>query len=174
MAPLPGTNDGDNDTFSKFWRRCHFSPVSAIEPIGESSINIDFERETVHSDDFIELGLNFDLTQFSENFECDCESGACSICTEIDYALQPDSKFITGDINCEFDDKDAELKENAGADIKKLMIAEEEYTATRRKKKHFAADDRAILMTQFLLKISLLNPMVEGISLIVQIWQLPP
>ncbi|XP_052735637.1 uncharacterized protein LOC128197582 [Vigna angularis] len=151
-----------------------FNSVSAIEPISESSVNINFERKTVQSDDFTELGLNFDLAQFSENFECDCESGSCSICAEIDYALQPNSKFITDAINCEFDDKDAELKENAGADIKKLMITEEEYTAMRRKKKHFVADDRAILMTQFLLIFSLLNHVMESISLIVQIWQHPP
>ncbi|KOM24574.1 hypothetical protein LR48_Vigan2316s000100 [Vigna angularis] len=54
------------------------------------------------------------------------------------------------------------------------MITEEEYTAMRRKKKHFVADDRAILMTQFLLIFSLLNHVMESISLIVQIWQHPP
>ncbi|KOM24913.1 hypothetical protein LR48_Vigan17s000900 [Vigna angularis] len=107
-----------------------FDSVSAIEPIGEGSVNIDLEIETVKSDNFIELELSFDLTQFSENFECDCESGSFSICAKIDYVLQPDSKFITDVINCEFDDKDAELKENTGADIKEFMIDEEEYTAT--------------------------------------------
>ncbi|KOM41385.1 hypothetical protein LR48_Vigan04g158300 [Vigna angularis] len=115
---------------------------------------------------------------FSENFECDCKSGSCSICAEIDYALQPNSKFITDAINCEFDDKDAEFKKNAGDDIKECMINEEEIFlqqfAMRRKKKHPAMDDKAILMKQFLLTFSLLNHVMESISLIVQIWQLPP
>ncbi|KOM31232.1 hypothetical protein LR48_Vigan01g078700 [Vigna angularis] len=167
--------------------------LSAIDPIGKSCVNIDFEIETVQSDDFIELGLNFDLTQFSENFECDCESGSCSICAEIGYALQPNSKFITDAIKCEFDDKNAELKENAGADIKELMIDEEEYTATSLSEpeifipvlhtqqllvegeillKQIAT--RRILMKQFFLKFSLLNPVIENISLLVQVWQLPP
>ncbi|KOM50533.1 hypothetical protein LR48_Vigan08g136000 [Vigna angularis] len=151
-----------------------------------------------------ELGLNFDLTQFSENFECDCESGSCSICAEIDYTLQPDSKFITDAIKCEFDYKNAELKENAGADIKECMINEGEYTATslsepeisipvshtqqlpvegeilskqiavKRKKKNLVVNDRAILMKEFLLKISSLDPEAKDISLIIQVWQLPP
>ncbi|KOM58043.1 hypothetical protein LR48_Vigan11g107600 [Vigna angularis] len=146
--------------------------VSAIEPIGKSCINIDFERKIVQSDDFIELGLNFDLTQFSENFECDCESGSCPICIEINYVLQTDV------INCESDDHAAELNENTGADTKEIMINEGEILlqqlAVKRKKKHRAVDDKAILIKHFLLKISLLNQMVEGISLIVQIWQLPP
>ncbi|BAT97871.1 hypothetical protein VIGAN_09144300 [Vigna angularis var. angularis] len=170
-----------------------FKSVSSIEPIGKSRVNIDFERETVQSNDFMELGLNFDLTQFSENFECDCESGSCSICAEIGYALQPNSKFITGDINCEFDDKDAELKENADADIKKLMIDEEEYTATSLSEPEIAIPvshtkqmlvegeillkqiaKRKILMKQFFPKFSLLDPEANNISLLVQVWQLPP
>ncbi|KOM47649.1 hypothetical protein LR48_Vigan07g135300 [Vigna angularis] len=93
-------------------------------------VNIDFEVETVQSDNFIELGLNFDLTQFSENFECDCESGSCSIYTEIDSVLQPDSKLITDAINSEFDDQAVELNENAGVIIKEFMVDEGECTAT--------------------------------------------
>ncbi|KOM37118.1 hypothetical protein LR48_Vigan03g049900 [Vigna angularis] len=170
-----------------------FNSVSAIEPIGKSRVNIDFERETVQSDDFIELGLNFDLTQFSENFECDCESGSRSSCAEIDYALHPDSMFITDAINCEFDDKNAELKENAGDDIKEFMIDEEEYTATCLSEPEISIPvshtqqllvegeillkqitTRRILMKQFFLKFSLLNPVIENISLLVQVWQLPP
>ncbi|KOM49712.1 hypothetical protein LR48_Vigan08g053900 [Vigna angularis] len=80
--------------------------------------------------DVIELGMNFDLKQFSKNFECDCESGSCSICAEIDYVLQPDSKLITYAINCEFDDQAVELNENAGAVTKEFMIDEGECTAT--------------------------------------------
>ncbi|KOM45633.1 hypothetical protein LR48_Vigan06g093900 [Vigna angularis] len=179
-----------------------FDSVSAIEPIGlkvvlnghdcrdeilndnsleltfdsvdDGYINIDFEVETVQSDNSIELGLNFDLTQFSENFECDCESGSCPICIEIDYVLQTDSKRITDVINCEFDDHAAELNENTGADTKEIMINEGECTATsltepeisipvshtqqlpvegkllmeqfagRRKKKHLVLDDMAM------------------------------
>ncbi|KOM54389.1 hypothetical protein LR48_Vigan10g028100 [Vigna angularis] len=131
--------------------------------------------------------------KFSENFECDCESGSCSICAEIGFALHPDSKFITDAIKCEFDDKNADLKENAGADIKELMIDEEEYTATSLSEPEISIPvsqtpqllvegeillkqiaTRRILMKQFFLKFSLLNPVIENISLLVQVWQLPP
>ncbi|KOM50041.1 hypothetical protein LR48_Vigan08g086800 [Vigna angularis] len=198
-----------------------FDSVSAIEPIGvnvvlighgcrdeilndnsleltfdstdDAYVNIDFEIETVQSDNFIELGLNFDLSQFSENFECDCEFGSCSIYTEIDYVLHPDSKLITYAINCEFDDQAVELNENPGAVIKEFMIDEGECTTTtlnepkvsipvshsttasgrratdaticlEKKEETSYFDDRVVLMKQLLLKTSLLNPMAENIS----------
>ncbi|KOM31692.1 hypothetical protein LR48_Vigan01g124700 [Vigna angularis] len=101
--------------------------------------------------------------------------------------------FITDAINCEFDDKDADLKENAGADIKEFMIDEEKYTATSLSEPEISIPvshtqqllvegeillkqiaTRRILMKQFFLKFSLLNPVMKNISLLVQVWQLPP
>ncbi|XP_052728033.1 uncharacterized protein LOC128195051 isoform X1 [Vigna angularis] len=166
----------------------------------DAYVNIDFEVETVQSDNFIEFGLNFYLTQFSENFECDCESGSCSICTKINFVMQPDSKVQTDATNCELD-LCAELKKARNAENIKATLWEErsaeklgevsipvshtqqlpvegellmQQFAWRRKKKHLALDDKVVLMKQFLLKTSFLDAMVENISLIVQNWQLPP
>lgn len=52
-----------------------------LDSIDDAYVNIDFETEIVQSDNFIKLGLNFGLTQFSKNFERDCESSSYSICT---------------------------------------------------------------------------------------------
>ncbi|KOM28376.1 hypothetical protein LR48_Vigan538s001400 [Vigna angularis] len=115
-----------------------------------------------------------------------------------------ESASLSVDRVSESDDKNGELKENAGVDIKECTINEGEYTATslseleksilvshtrqllveggillqqfamKRKKKHLAMDDRAMLMKQFFLKFSLLNPEMKNISLLVQVWKLPP
>ncbi|KOM37612.1 hypothetical protein LR48_Vigan03g099400 [Vigna angularis] len=81
--------------------------------------------ETVESENLIELGLNFDLTQFSENFKCDCESGSCSICTEINSVTQPELRVLTDAPNFELDCC-AELKEAKNAKNTKAIIWEEE------------------------------------------------
>ncbi|KOM28222.1 hypothetical protein LR48_Vigan511s004500 [Vigna angularis] len=134
----------------------------------DAYVNIDFEVETVQSDNFIEFGLNFYLTQFSENFECDCESGSCSICTKINFVMQPDSKVQTDATNCELD-LCAELKKARNAENIKATLWEErsaeklgevsipvshtqqlpvegellmQQFAWRRKKKHLALDDK--------------------------------
>ncbi|KOM48089.1 hypothetical protein LR48_Vigan07g179300 [Vigna angularis] len=95
----------------------------SLDSAADSHVCVDFEIEIVQNENFIELELNFDLTQFSENFICNFEAGSCSICTEIGYVLQPDSKLITDAINCV-------LNENAGAVIKESMVVEEDCIGT--------------------------------------------
>ncbi|KOM37206.1 hypothetical protein LR48_Vigan03g058700 [Vigna angularis] len=110
------------------------------------------------------------------------------ILAALSLQFQPNSKFITDAINCEFDDKDAEFKKNAGADIKECMINEEEYTATSLSEPEIAIPvshtqqmlvegeillkqiaTRKIMMKQFFLKFSLLDPEAKNISLLVQV-----
>ncbi|KOM51847.1 hypothetical protein LR48_Vigan09g050600 [Vigna angularis] len=91
----------------------------------DAYVSIDFEIEIVQSENFIELGLNFDLTQFYENFKCDCESGSCSICTEINYVIQPELRVLANAPNFELDCC-AELKEAKNAENTKQRARKEE------------------------------------------------
>ncbi|XP_052730138.1 uncharacterized protein LOC128195752 isoform X2 [Vigna angularis] len=172
-----------------------------VDFVDDAYVNIDFETGILQSHNMIELEQNFDLTQFSENCECDCESGSCPICIEIDYVLQTDSKFITDVIDYEFDDQVTKVNENTGTDIEEIMIDEGKYTvislitpvsqtqqllvdrrllilliqqlARRRRKKSLDLSEKAVL-GELLLKTSSPDPEVEDISLMVQNWQLPP
>ncbi|KOM37641.1 hypothetical protein LR48_Vigan03g102300 [Vigna angularis] len=172
-----------------------------VEFVDNAYVNIDFETGILQSHNMIELEQNFDLTQFSENCECDCESGSCPICIEIDYVLQTDSEFITDVIDYEFDDQVTKVNENTGTDIDEIMIDEGKYTAIslitpvsqtqqllvdrrqlilliqqlarRRSKKSIDLSERAVL-GELLLKTSSPDHEVEDISLMVQNWQLPP
>ncbi|XP_052725281.1 uncharacterized protein LOC128194237 [Vigna angularis] len=154
-----------------------------VDFVDNAYVNIDFETGILQSHNMIELEQNFDLTQFSENCECDCESGSCPICIEIDYVLQTDSEFITDVIDYEFDDNVTKVNENTGITPvsqtqqllvdRRLLILLIQQLARRRSKKSLDLNERAVL-GELLLKTSSPDPEVEDISLMVQNWQLPP
>ncbi|KOM55094.1 hypothetical protein LR48_Vigan10g098600 [Vigna angularis] len=139
-----------------------------VDFVDDAYVNIDFETGILQSQNMIELEQNFDLTQFSENCECDCESGSCPICIEIDYVLQTDSKFITDAIDYEFDDQTQQLLVD-----RRLLILLIQQLARRRRKKSLDLSEKAVL-GELLLKTSSSDLEVEDISLMVQNWQLPP
>ncbi|KOM35303.1 hypothetical protein LR48_Vigan02g145300 [Vigna angularis] len=154
-----------------------------VDFVDNAYVNIDFETGILQSHNMIELEQNFDLTQFSENCECDCESGSCPICIEIDYVLQTDSEFITDVIDYEFDDNVTKVNENTGITPvsqtqqllvdRRLLILLIQQLARRRSKKSLDLNERAVL-GELLLKTSSPDPEVEDISLMAQNWQLPP
>ncbi|KOM29407.1 hypothetical protein LR48_Vigan662s000400 [Vigna angularis] len=154
-----------------------------VDFVDNAYVNIDFETGILQSHNMIELEQNFDLTQFSENCECDCESGSCPICIEIDYVLQTDSEFITDVIDYEFDDQVTKVNENTGITPvsqtqqllvdRRLLILLIQQLARRRSKKTLDLSKRAVL-GELLLKTSSPDPEVEDISLMAHNWQLPP
>ncbi|KAG2396917.1 hypothetical protein LR48_Vigan510s000200 [Vigna angularis] len=67
----------------------------SLDSAADSHVSVDFDIETVKTEDVLDLELNFHFSQCSENFKCSCEADSCSICIEIDDVIQPDSNLIT-------------------------------------------------------------------------------
>ncbi|KOM55093.1 hypothetical protein LR48_Vigan10g098500 [Vigna angularis] len=129
-----------------------------VDFVDDAYVNIDFETGILQSQNMIELEQNFDLTQFSENCECDCECGSCPICIEIDYVLQTDSKFITDAIDYEFDDQTQQLLVD-----RRLLILLIQQLARRRRKKSLDLSEKAVL-GELLLKTSSPDPEVSSVE----------